>query len=556
MRNIFLYSLLAIVFFSCKNQVKKTEKDNKKIWVDSIYNQLSLEEKVGQLFMIRVYSNKNKSYTDSIKKLITTTHLGGIAFFQGGLVRQAHLTNQLQAISKVPLLIAIDAEWGLNMRLDSTFRYPYNMTLGAIENNTIIHQIGEQIGKHCKRMGIHLNFAPDVDINTNPKNPIIGVRSFGEDKNNVANKAVAFTNGLQSHKVLACAKHFPGHGDTKKDSHKTLPTISFSAKRIDSVELFPFKKVIENNIASIMVGHLNVPSLEPKDSLPSSLSYNIITKLLKETLAFKGLILTDALNMKGAANYKESGAIDLAAFNAGNDILLLSESIPKAMNKIIAAYHKGAITEDRLAHSVKKILRYKYQVNLHHFTPIATQNLIADLNTHKDSLLRKKAIEKAITTIKYQKNDLQNKKIGYLKLGDGNDRVFFKNLQKKSTIQRISEKGLHQEKLLQQYDVILISYHQENYRKIYPFSTKNKKIIETIAKNHPVILTVFASQYTVAPLSLKNIETCIIAYENSGVAQKVSAEIVLKSKKTFGHLPASINNEFPVNFGIIAKNTP
>src|SRR5690606_7928781 len=269
-----------------------------------------------------------------------------------------------QAISNVPLLIGMDAEWGLSMRLDSTYAFPYNMTLGAITDNKIVEQVGRQIGEHSKRIGVHFNFDPAVDINTNPKNPIIGNRSFGEDRDNVTAKGLAFMKGMQDAGVLANAKHFPGHGDTDTDSHKTLPTINFNERRIDSIELYPYKKLIQEGLSSVMVAHLNVPSLESRPGYPSSLSKNIVTTILKDRLQFEGLIFTDALNMKGASNFSNSADVDLAAFIAGNDVLLISEDIQKGIDRIILAYEAKEITEERLAHSVKKILMAKYKVGL------------------------------------------------------------------------------------------------------------------------------------------------------------------------------------------------
>ena len=312
--------------------------ENQQIWVDSVYSNMSLEQKVGQLFMVDVFSRDPKAKTDKIKKLITQYHIGGVIFSKGGPNLQAKLTNEFQALSKTKLMIAMDAEWGLAMRLDSTFAYPWNMTLGAIKDASIIEHVGRRIGEHCKRLGVHINFAPVVDINTNPKNPIIGNRSFGEDTDNVTQKSIAFIKGMQSAGILANAKHFPGHGDTDTDSHKTLPTINFSKNRIDSIELYPYKRLMNQGLSSVMVAHLNVPSLEPQNGLPSSLSKIIVTDILKKDLGFKGLIFTDALNMKGAANFDKPGEIDLAAFLAGNDVLLISENIPKAHQVIVKAY--------------------------------------------------------------------------------------------------------------------------------------------------------------------------------------------------------------------------
>lgn len=292
------YILLSIILFFQFSFAQKKSNLVQEKWIDSIYNQFSFEEKVGQLFMVAAYSNKNEVHNASIDELVQKYKIGGVIFFQGGPVRQAKLTNRYQAKAKVPLFVGIDAEWGLSMRLDSTYCYPWNMTLGAIQDYTLIEKMGMQMAEQSKRMGIHFNFAPVVDINTNPKNPIIGNRSFGEDKINVTNAAIALTKGLQNGGVFATAKHFPGHGDTSTDSHHTLPVVSFDKKRLDEVELYPYKELIKNDLASVMVAHLNVPSIEPREGYPTSISYNVVTNILKKELGFTGLIFTDALNMK------------------------------------------------------------------------------------------------------------------------------------------------------------------------------------------------------------------------------------------------------------------
>jgi beta-N-acetylhexosaminidase len=297
MRHIFFlicycFSILSIFGQTTTDPLLTSDKEAQQKWVDNIYESLSLTEKVGQLYMVQVMSNQDKASKEKIIKLIKEHQIGGIIYSLGGPVRQAKLDNELQSLSKIPMLIGMDAEWGLSMRLDSTYAFPWNMSLGAIKNNKLIEQTGKHIGEHCKRLGVHFNFAPVVDINTNPKNPIIGNRSFGEDRDNVTEKASAFMKGMQSAGVLANAKHFPGHGDTDSDSHKTLPTISFNEKRIDSIELYPYKKLITEGLSSVMVAHLNVPSLEPRSGYPSSLSKHIVTDILKERLGFQGLIFT------------------------------------------------------------------------------------------------------------------------------------------------------------------------------------------------------------------------------------------------------------------------
>ncbi len=540
-----LVSLFLVSSFS-RHEASFMTTNNRSKWVDSIYTNMTIQEKVGQLFMVAAYSNRDKNHTDSIQNFIEIYNIGGLIFFQGGPVRQAKLTNTYQSTAKVPLLIGMDAEWGMNMRLDSTSRFPYNMSLGAIKNDDLIKQIGNQIGKDCKRMGVHLNFAPVVDINTNSKNPIIGVRSFGEGKLNVTKKAIAFTEGLQSQGVMACAKHFPGHGDTDKDSHKTLPTVSFSKERIDSVELYPYKELFKKDIAGVMVAHLNVPSLEPTKGLPSSLSYNIVSNILKKQLAYKGLIFTDALNMKGAANYKEPGDIDLAAFKAGNDVLLFTEDAPKAILKIIEAYDNKEITEERLSHSVKKILSAKYDVNLNQFKPIDIVNLVSDLNGEINIELNEEAFSDAITTIKNDGHILpikesEKEKIAYIKLGEGIYEAFISEMKSGASVQDLT--GLSIKKLLKElkkYDKVIIGYHRLNYRLTKEISDTDRAVIETISKKNKVILDVFASQYCLENISFKNIEGIMVSFENSNEAQKISAQIILGKKETMGKLPTTI----------------
>jgi beta-N-acetylhexosaminidase len=250
------FLFLAILLFNqyISAQYRKSPasayKQSETKWVDSIYNQMSFYEKVGQLFMVATYSNRDSTHTNQIEKLIVNNNIGGVIFFQGGPVRQARLTNRYQSKSRVPLFIGIDAEFGLSMRLDSTYRYPWNMTLGATKDLKLIEKLGVQMGKENRRLGIHFNFAPVLDINTNPKNPIIGNRSFGEDKKRVTEHALAYMKGLQSQGVYATGKHFPGHGDTETDSHHTLPIVKFDEERINDVELYPYKRLIKEWLVS------------------------------------------------------------------------------------------------------------------------------------------------------------------------------------------------------------------------------------------------------------------------------------------------------------------
>lgn len=547
-------------FFSFSQQINPLivfdDFEDQKKWVDSIYGNMSLQEKVGQLFMADVFSSDPKLKTNKVKDLIKDYYIGGVIFSKGGPKRQAKLNNEFQALAKTKLLVGMDAEWGLAMRLDSTFAYPWNMTLGAVKDNDLIEQVGKRIGDHSKRLGVHFNFAPVVDINTNPNNPIIGNRSFGEDKENVTEKAIAFMRGMQNAGVLASAKHFPGHGDTDMDSHKTLPTLFFDKERLDSLELYPYKRIIEEGLSSVMVAHLNIPSIIPESGYPSSLSTNVVTNLLKGEMGFNGLIFTDALNMKGVSNFKEPGEIDLAAFLAGNDILLISEDIPKAHKLLVLAYREGTITEERLEHSVKKILQAKYKVGLHDFEPVNIENLVEDLNTSMDNVLLEEVMEKALTIIKNDSailpiRDLRKKKIAYVNFGDDSGREFLKYLRKYSRIDWIRSNNLDGYiRRLKKYDYVIIGFHKSNDNPWEDYKLKDKELVwlYEMARTNKVILDVFARPYALLDIkTTANFEGIIVSYQNSKVAQQLSAQLIFGARAGKGMLPVSIGEDFPVH---------
>ena len=561
MKKLFITTLILFFFNFLSAQefdplLLEKDQTNQKKWVDSIYNSMSIHEKVGQLFMVDVFSKDSKDKTDLINSLIKDYYIGGIIFSKGGPVRQAKLSNQYQKISKTPLLMAMDAEWGLAMRLDSTFAYPWNMTLGAIADNKIVYDIGKQIGAHVKRMGMHINFSPVVDINTNPDNPIIGNRSFGEDRDNVTNKALAYMRGMQSSGILANAKHFPGHGDTDLDSHKILPTISFTKKRLDSIELHPYKRLFQEGLSSVMVAHLNVPALEKRKKFPSSISKAIVTDLLQNDLNFQGLIFTDALNMKGASNFKKPGEIDLAAFLAGNDVLLISESIPKAHQLIVEAFRKGKISEERLSRSVKKILFAKYKVGLNNYQPIELNSLLSDLNTPYDVMLYEKAIENALTVLKNDRliipiRKIEKTKIAYVHMGDDTGTYFFNHLNKYAQVDWIKANSITEYKeKLKEYDLTIIGFHKSNANpwKEYKFSDHELTKLYEISRTNKVILDVFTRPYAINDIqSFSNINGILLSYQNSKISQELSAQLIFGSITAKGSLPVSIGNQFPVN---------
>jgi beta-glucosidase-like glycosyl hydrolase/CubicO group peptidase (beta-lactamase class C family) len=527
-------------------------------WVDSIYGQMTLEEKVGQLFMVAAYSNKDTTHTNAIEKLIRNQKIGGVIFFQGGPLRQANLTNRYQSKSKVPLFVGIDAEWGLSMRLDSTYRYPWNMTLGAIKDLKLIEKVGELMGKESKRMGVHFNFAPVLDINTNPKNPIIGNRSFGENKVNVTEKAIALMNGVQNQGVFSTGKHFPGHGDTAIDSHLGLPTVTSSREHLDVVELYPYKRMFDEGLVSVMVGHLDVPSLEFRQNFPSSISYNVVTNLLQKELEFDGLIFTDALNMKGISKYRKPGELELDALLAGNDILLFPENVPLAVETISKAYQENALSEERLALSVKKILKYKFKAGLNHYKSIAIPNLISDINPVENEALQYQLYENATTVLKNGGDilpikDLANHKIAYVKLGDDTNASFTSTLKKYADVTEITAPTIDSLNVkLKEFSTVIVGYHKADKPWKNNDFTSNELIwLQEIARNNRVILDVFAKPYSLLPLAnYTEIEGLIVSYQNNDIAQQVGAELIFGAIEAKGKLPVSINDNFKVNAGL------
>ncbi len=559
---------LGVVFIQFVNAQQQDpllakDADAQNVWVDSIMNSMSIDEKIGQLFMVQAYSNKDKKHEQSITEMITKYHVGNLIFMQGTPEKQVILNNKYQGKSKVPLLIGFDGEWGLDMRLKNTYRFPWNMTLGAIEDEALLRETGKRIGEHCKRVGIHINFAPVVDVNTNPNNPIIGNRSFGESKENVAKKAIAFSQGMQSVNVLANAKHFPGHGDTATDSHHTLPTINFSEQRIDSIELYPFKKIFKAGVASVMTAHLSIPALEKNEKLPTSLSKSVVTDLLQEKLGFKGLVITDGLNMKGAANYSSPAAIDLAAILAGNDMLLIPQDVPGSVKLLKEAIEKGTLTEARLNYSVKKILKAKYLVGLNKYNSLLLDNLQEDLNNPYDEVLHRKLIKNSITVVKNKEavlpiRNLKNKKVAYVSLGDSKGDDFLGMLKNYAKIEAVSDKHLSVlMQKLKKYDVVIVGFHKSNDHpwKSYKFSNKELVWLQEIARTKKVILDVFASPYSLLKLkSFTNIEALVVSYQNSKLAQELSAQALFGAFDVNGKLPVSINNEFKEGDGILLKN--
>lgn len=547
---------------------KKIKIINDSLWVDSVYKTLTLEERIAQLMVIRSYSDKPPSYYKSITNLIEEFNIGGITFFKGSPVSQAKITNYWQTIAKTPLLICMDGEWGVGMRLDSVIDFPYQITLGAIQYDTLIYIMGKAIGQQFKRLGIHMNFAPVVDVNNNPLNPVINFRSFGENKINVANKGIAYMKGLKEEGIFATAKHFPGHGDTDSDSHYTLPVIKHSKEYIDTLELIPFKMLIEKNVDAVMIAHLYLPAFDTSVNTPSTLSKSIVNDLLRENISFSGLIITDALDMKGVTEFYKPGEIELNALIAGNDLLLLPEDVPKAIKKIKKGLNKGIIDEKIINQRCKKILHYKYKAGLFDKIGIKLKNITNDLNKPEYFVLNKLLFENAVTVVRNQNNILPLKNPDTLKLasvaiGVNQPGDFIKTLKKYSKIDdyyldknpEFTEiKALI--KTLEKYNLIIISINNTNNstRNNYGISQRTFDFISLLQNEKKIILDIFANPYSLGRIKdLDNIESILISYQDNSISQEVSAQIIMGGTASKGKLPVSASEKFPVNTGYNTK---
>jgi beta-glucosidase-like glycosyl hydrolase/CubicO group peptidase (beta-lactamase class C family) len=530
-------------------------------WVDQQYKGMTLEERIGQLFMVMVSSGEEAEATAQAKEWIRDYAIGGVVFSVGGPKRQARITNTLQENSRIPLLVALDAEWGLAMRLDSTYAFPWNTTLGAIQDTTVLEQIGYQIGLHAKRIGVHLNFAPVADVNINPKNPIIGNRSFGADPNLVGNHARLLMQGMHRAGLLTSAKHFPGHGDTATDSHHALPVIPFSRKRLDTVELRPFKNLIEAGLPTIMIAHLDVPALTGNSGKPTSLSEVLIQQVLHKQMKFRGLVVTDALNMKGFTSNKSGKNATLSAFLAGNDLLLMPKDLKSDRAAFLSAYKNGTITESRLARSVKKILEAKYKAGLNQYVPVELNHLEPELNTSADDLVYERAMEEAITVLR-NTNDLlglkslDTLKIGYLKLGSADHNKFLNRLQDYASVSEIDTlTGDHWTEKLTKFNLIIAGVHMSNATpwKVHKLSDSDRiklKVLSDLPKVKTV-LTLFANPYMLPDIPyLENFDAVVQAYQNSGISQETAAEVLFGALPAKGKLPVSALPAFPIGAGI------
>ncbi|PVX50072.1 beta-glucosidase-like glycosyl hydrolase [Balneicella halophila] len=532
-------------------------------WADSLLQSMTPDERIGQLFMVATYAtNDQQNNKTQIETLIKKYHIGGLIFMQGSQERQVQLINHYQSFSKTPLLVGMDLETGLGFRMKNTVSFPKNMTLGAITDDNLIYKMAREIGRQCRRIGVHVNFAPVLDINNNRANPIIGTRSFGEDRENVVAKGKLFMEGLQDEHILAVGKHFPGHGDTKVDSHHTLPSLYFKLDRLDSLELYPFKMLCNYGIGGIMTAHLQVPEIDKEH--PTSLSYQAITEILRYDIGFNGLVFTDALNMGGVANTNKPGDVDLLALLAGNDVLLFSQNVPRAIKKIKEAIQSGKITQTEIDEHVRKILLTKQWVGLNNWTPIPNSNLREDLHSTNNDILQEKLAKASITLIKNQHDflplkALDKKRIAAVAIDASIDNPFLKRLSHYTDVdvfaiprgssQIIYDKALEK---LKHYNTVIVSKHSTNYNIKKKFGATNASIrfLQKLDQKTNTIFSFFGSPYGLSNYNLSKCTAVLVGYEDTNYAQEAMAQAIFGGSAITGKLPLGINQLYPACWGI------
>lgn len=554
----YIFLLLLTIQLSAQYQPKNLSKEDLKkanTWVDKTYRSLSQDEKLGQLFIVALYTNRGEDFISNVRNIVENEQIGGLILMQDDAAREINLVNEFQQKSKVPLMIGMDAEWGLFQRIAAAHKFPWAMTLGAIQDKNLITQMAAKIAEDSKRMGINWDFAPVVDVNTNPDNPIIGNRSFGSEVQNVINSALAYSNGLQDNNILAAIKHFPGHGDTSTDSHLDLPVVAHNLQRLNDVELAPFKALMDKGIGGVMVAHLYVPALEKEKGVPASVSKSIITGLLKEKYGYKGLIITDALNMGAVAKRYKPGELDALAFKAGNDIMLFSEGVKEGKRLIQLAIDKKEISQNRVEESVKKILLTKYFLGLSQYEPRNPENINYDLNNDSHKTLVQNLYTNSLTLLKDDKTLLPlncRETYYYVPLEEAPYQSFAEHLNLRTTV--IIKKNSEISSIPPNSKVI-VGFHKDNSTayKPYKISAESKKTLADLSNNHNVILTVFGSAYALKDVDISKVSTVLVAYENNDDSMTATAKALAGQTKISGRLPVSVNENLKAGLGLDQK---
>lgn len=521
-------------------------------WVEELLDNMTLREKVGQFFMVATYSNKNEEHFQEIDSLIINEKIGGLIFFQGDKTNLTRAIDRYQEKSEIPLLIGMDAEYGVHMRLFGGDRFPYNYTIGAANDPELTELLARMIGQECRDLGIHLNFAPVADVNSNPLNPVIGFRSYGEYPKMVAEHVSATVKGIETQGVMTSIKHFPGHGDTDSDSHYKLPIVNNSYKHINAIDFFPFRAGIRAGSSTVMIGHLNVPALDSTGT-PSSLSKPIIKGYLQGELKFKGLVVSDALNMKAVSDRYGKSDVVVKAFEAGNDILLFPESIHDAIDAIVAKVESGEILLDELNERCRKVLVKKYQ---HIVKPCKYQKY-----TEKDKEIAiKRLYEKAITVIKNENKLLpvqnMNRRIAHVSIG-GHTNELAVSMDKISKVDHFhyysgAEASKRFKNLMTNYDVVITSFHAKSVLSSSDYGLPDgwRNWLKDLPESKEHIVMLFGNPYALTDVPLDNIETVVVGYENHPVMLERAGQFVMGGKAATGILPVSIGTAFKQGRGI------
>ncbi len=557
-------TILILIIFSLQisaqyqpQNLRKAEEKIATTWVDQTYNSLSQDEKLGQLFIIALYTNKGEDFINNVRNIVVNEKIGGLILMQDDAAREINLVNEFQTKSKVPLMIGMDAEWGVFQRIATAHKFPWAMTLGAIQDKNLITEMAAKIAEDCKIMGINWDFAPVVDVNTNPENPIIGNRSFGSEVSNVVKSALAYSKGLQDNNILAAIKHFPGHGDTNTDSHLDLPVVPHDLKRLTEIELAPFKELMNKGIGGVMVAHLYIPALEKEKGIPASVSKNIITGILKEKYGYKGLIITDALNMGAVAKRYQPGELDALAFKAGNDIMLFSDGVKEGKRLIQLAIDKKEISQNRIEESVKKILLTKYYLGLTKYEPRNPENINEDLNNDSHKVLAQNLYSNALTLIKDEKKLLPlncKETYYYVPLEEAPYQTFLDQLNLKETV--ILKKATEISSIPPNSKVI-VGFHKDNSTayKPYKISAESKRVLSDLSKNQNIILNVFGSAYALKDIDLSKVSTVLVSYENNDDSMTATAKALSGQTKISGRLPVLVNENLKAGIGMDLKRT-
>lgn len=531
-------------------------------WVDSVMNKLTLKEKVGQLFIYTIAPVDTKRNQILLKDAVDTYKVGGLLFSGGKMQSQAELTNQAQRMAKIPLMITFDGEWGLAMRLRGTPVFPRNMVLGCIQDNRLIYEYGREMARQCRQLGVQVNFAPVADVNINPKNPVINTRSFGEDPVRVADKVVAYASGLEGGGVLSVCKHFPGHGDTDVDSHKALPVLPFTRERLDSVELYPFKEAIRAGLSGMMVGHLQVPVIEPVGGLPSSLSRNIVYDLLTEEFAFKGLIFTDALAMKGVSG---NGNVSLQALKAGNDMVLAPRNLKEEIAAVLEAIEKKELTREDIENKCRKVLTYKYVLGLSKKPFVQISGLGQRINTPQTRDLIRRLNLAAVTVLNNKDQVLplhadKAHKIALLEVGDaGETNALAEQMSQYASLVRfrlrpgmaeVENKKLRDS--LATYQRVIVAVSEQRLAPYQPFFAK-------FAPQNPLVYLFFTPGKMMMQIhrAVSHASAVLLGHSPNEEVQHRVADVLFAKASADGRLSASLGGLFKAGAGVtITPKTP